>query len=98
MDYIQELQGVVVTYSEGNMFLFKCDPSSNQKVIDSEDAVQDVGEMEDGFLTGCWAPNQEYLALATKTGKLIVLTPEFDVLYEAPIDDGDLTFHDVQAG
>ena len=39
------------------MFLFKCDPASSQKIIDSEDAVEEVGEMDDGFLTGCWAPN-----------------------------------------
>ena len=36
--------------------------------------------------------------MATKSGKLIVFTPEFDVHYEAPIDDGDLTFHNVPQG
>ena len=30
--------------------------------------------------------------MATKDGKLIVLTPEFDPLYEAQIDDNDMTF------
>ena len=55
---------------------------------------KEVGELGDGILTGSWAPNQEYLAVATKAGKLIVFTPEFDVLYEADIDDGDLTFKD----
>ena len=53
---------------------------------------KEVGEISDGILTGSWAPNQEYLAIATKAWKLVVFTPEFDVLYEADIDDGDLTF------
>ena len=53
---------------------------------------KEVGEISDGILTGSWAPNQEYLSIATKAGKLVVFTPEFDVLYEADIDDGDLTF------
>ena len=55
---------------------------------------KEVGEIGDGILTGSWAPNQEYLAIATKAGKLVVFTPEFDVIYEADIDDGDSTFKD----
>ena len=34
--------------------------------------------------------------MATKAGKLIVFTPEFDVLYEADIDDGDTKFSEGQ--
>lgn len=67
-------------FSAGSMFLVK------------EATWEEVGELGDGILTGSWAPNQEYFAVATGAGKLIVFTPEFDVLYEADIDDNDLTF------
>ena len=53
---------------------------------------KEVGEIADGILAGSWAPNQEYFAVASKAGKLLVFTPEFDVLYEAEIDDDDMTF------
>lgn len=69
-------------FSTGSMFLVK------------EAMWEEVGELSDGILTGSWAPNQEYFAVATGAGKLIVFTPEFDVLYEANIDDDDLTFKD----
>ena len=71
-----------MSYSNGDMYLFK---------IESKQ-VDEVGVLADGILTGSWAPNQEYLAIASKGGKLLLFTPEFDVLYEAEIDDNDLTF------
>ena len=82
MDFIQEVQGVVMSYSNGAMYLYK---------IESKE-VEEVGVLPDGILTGSWAPNQEYLAIASKSGKLLLFTPEFDVMHEAQIDDDDLTF------
>lgn len=80
MDFIQECEGVVICFASGSMFQVK------------DKTWEEVGELGDGILTGCWAPNQEYFAVATGAGNLIVFTPEFDVLYEAKIDDDDLTF------
>ena len=71
-----------MSYSNGSMFLFK---------VDSKE-VEEVGVLPAGILTGGWSPNQEYLAIASKDGKLMLFTPEFDVLHEAQIDDDDLTF------
>jgi hypothetical protein len=81
IDYVQELQGVQFTYSSGNMYLYKLE----------EKKIEEVGEIPDGILAAAWAPNQEYLAVATSQSMLL-FTLEFDVLYEQPIDDGDLTF------
>ena len=37
------------------------------------------------------------MVAGTAQGKLLMFTPEFDVLYEVPIDDGDMTFVDAAA-
>lgn len=42
-------------------------------------------------MAAAWAPNQEYLAVATPK-MMVLFTPDFDVLYEQPLDDDDLTF------
>jgi hypothetical protein len=47
------LQGVVLVYACGNIFI--CD----------DKGVNEAGEIEGGVLAASWAPNQEYLALAS---------------------------------
>lgn len=74
---------MVLSFENGTMLLAKCDQSGS---------IEEVGMVPEGILTASWSPNQEYFTVATKDGKLIVLTPEFDALYEAPIDDNDMTF------
>eukprot|EP00352_Strombidinopsis_acuminata_P006672 CAMPEP_0176356842 /NCGR_PEP_ID=MMETSP0126-20121128/14311_1 /TAXON_ID=141414 ORGANISM="Strombidinopsis acuminatum, Strain SPMC142" /NCGR_SAMPLE_ID=MMETSP0126 /ASSEMBLY_ACC=CAM_ASM_000229 /LENGTH=105 /DNA_ID=CAMNT_0017710121 /DNA_START=265 /DNA_END=579 /DNA_ORIENTATION=- len=86
MDYIQELEGVVLTFSSGTIYLY----SKNTQKID------EVGVLADGILTASWAPNEEFFLVAGKNSKLLVFTPEFDVLHEVDIDDGDSTFHDIK--
>ena len=71
MDHILELQGVQLTYACGGMYLYRVE----------ERRVEEVGEIADGIRAAAWAPNQEYLAVAT-SAMMLLFTPDFDVLYE----------------
>jgi hypothetical protein len=75
------------------MYLFRMAPEGEEEII------EEVGVLPGGILAAKWAPNQEFYAVAGKEGgKLLLFTPDFDVLYEDSIDDGDMTFADLKEG
>ena len=39
-----------------------------------------------------WSPNEEYFAVATDEGELILFNPDFDTIHQKLIDDDDMTF------
>lgn len=89
MNYIQGYQGVMFTYACGNMYIYR--PWRD----DQEAKIEEVGEITDGIMAAAWSPNQEYLAVTTRQNLLIVFSPEFEICSESPIDDNDMTFHDL---
>ena len=83
VEFVHEMEGVVMAYSSGQILLYKHE--TNQ--------ILEVGGVPDAAIIAAkWSPNQEYYAVATDEGKLLLFTPEWDVLYEKDIDDGDMTF------
>ncbi|KAI0314583.1 IKI3 family-domain-containing protein [Amylostereum chailletii] len=52
---------------------------------DEEPKVEVVGSIEEGILAAAWSPDDTILVLVTGDGKLILMTPTFDVLSEAPL-------------
>ncbi|ESK87867.1 pol ii transcription elongation factor [Moniliophthora roreri MCA 2997] len=58
--------------------------------LDEEAAMAQVeGSVDQGFLAASWSPDESLLALITGDAKLILMTSEFDVLSEGPMETTD---------
>lgn len=87
IEYVQEMEGVVMAYSSGQICLYEVGTQQ----------LKEVGGVPDAAIIAAkWSPNEEYYAVATDEGKIMLFTPEWDVLYEKEIDDDDLTFREGQ--
>jgi elongator complex protein 1 len=51
--------------------------------------IECVGSIEVGIATMEWAPDQELLVIINCAGSLLVMTREFDVLTEVPLETDD---------
>jgi hypothetical protein len=47
LQFVQELQGVVIVFNTGSMFLFNAE----------SDSVEEVGTITDGIIAASWSPN-----------------------------------------
>ena len=58
MEYVQELQAVVLAFNNGEIYFFE--PGTKQ--------VKDAGVLDGSILAASWSPNEEYYIVASGNG------------------------------
>lgn len=51
--------------------------------------VDIVGSFDCGIYAASWSPDESYLILVNGDGQLLQMTPQLDVLHEAPLSTSD---------
>jgi tetratricopeptide (TPR) repeat protein len=87
VQYLPELEALVIVSDRGNILTLD--------VFSQPRQMQSVGYMTGGVYHAAWSPDQEMCAFVTKNDSILLMTKEWDVLYEASltnsndIDDSD---------
>ena len=76
LDYQMEKEALIVGTSSGDLILHSVDYNTTEIVGKVDDGIQSLTSSPDGAL----------LAVTTGFGKLLVMTCDWEVLYEAEID------------
>ncbi|CAJ1977705.1 unnamed protein product [Sphenostylis stenocarpa] len=79
-DYLMEKVALLLGTSNGLLLLHNVDDGSH--------AMQVVGQLDGGVNAVSLSPDGELTAITTGLAQLLVMTHDWDVLYEAPLHDG----------
>lgn len=77
LNYIQELEGLVIVTTSGDIW----------KVLPKNKDIDTVGSIENGIYAARWSPNEEFLTIATKNETILLLSSNFDAKNEVLIDE-----------
>ncbi|CAH9114093.1 unnamed protein product [Cuscuta epithymum] len=77
MDYLMEKEALIAGTSYGHIFLYKVD----------DNLTEIVGQVEGGVKCVSPSPDGDLLGIITGFGQMLVMTQEWEVLYEMGIDD-----------
>ncbi|KAJ1958693.1 putative elongator complex protein 1 [Linderina pennispora] len=78
MQFLMERESVFLALASGDIFVIQVSQSAE---LDSEQ-VELVGSVDAGIAAACWSPDEELLVLVTHEDKLLLMTQDFEVLYE----------------
>lgn len=77
-DYLMEKEALLLGTSNGLLLLYDVDAN----------ATQVVGNLDGGVNCISLSPDGELLAIITGFGQILVMTHDWDLLYETPLDEG----------
>lgn len=80
--HLPDLSALSVVLPSGLIALVHLEPSPT-----APGPVELVGSIEGGASAARWSPDAELLALITASRNLLLMTKEWDVLYETPIPE-----------
>lgn len=77
MDYLMEKEALIIGTSYGLLLLYSAD----------DNTTEIVGRLEGGVKCISPSPDGDLLGVITGFGQILVMTPDWDVLYEMALDD-----------
>ena len=76
-DYLMEKEALILGTSSGLLILYSVE----------DNAIEVVGKVEGGVKCISPSPDGELIGIITGFGQILVMTHDWDLLYETPLDD-----------
>ncbi|KAJ0546308.1 putative transcription factor WD40-like family [Helianthus annuus] len=77
MEYVMEKESLIIGTSSGDLLLYNVDDS----------AMEVVGRVEGGVKSISPSPDGDLLCIITGIGQMLVMTHDWDLLYETPLEE-----------